>query len=74
MPEVGWEFIAGEAAAVVADDDALGEGFVDRHGDPTPQLGLADEDEAEPVLGVDLAVGEEAEVLEHLAAVDGVPR
>ncbi len=31
------------------------------------QLGLADEDEAEPVLRVHLVVGEEAEILEHLA-------
>jgi hypothetical protein len=68
MDEVGGELVAGEAADVVAHDDALGERLVHGHGDPAPELGLADEDEAEPVLRVHLVVGEETEILEHLAA------
>ena len=53
---------------MVADDDALGERLVHGHGEPAPQLGLAEEEQAEPVLGVHLVVGEEAQVFEDVGA------
>ena len=66
--EVGGDLVAGQGGQVVADDDALVEGLVDGHGEPAAQLGLADEEQAETVLGVHLVVGEEAEVFEDVAA------
>jgi hypothetical protein len=53
---------------VVADDDALSEGLVDGHGEPSSQLGLSEEEEAKTVLGVHLVVGEETEVFEDVGA------
>ena len=53
---------------MVADDDPLRERLVHRHGEPTPQLGLADEQQAEAVLGVHRVVGQEAQILEDVVA------
>ena len=43
-------------------------GLVHRHREPPAQLGLADQEQAEPVLRVHLVVGEQPQVLEHVAA------
>ena len=40
--EVGGDLVAGQGGQVVADDDALGEGLVDGHGESAAQLGLAE--------------------------------
>ena len=53
---------------MVADDDSLGERLVGRHAQAPPQLGLPDEKQAEPVLGVHLVIGEQAQIFEHLGA------
>ena len=68
MGQVGREFLAGERRDVVADDDPLREGFVDGHGEAAAELGLAEQEQAEPVLRIHLVVGEEAEVLEDVGA------
>lgn len=60
MSEVGGQLVAGEGRHVVADDDALGERLVHRHGEPAAQFGLAEREQAEAVLGVVLIVGQEA--------------
>ena len=40
VSEVGRYFIAGKRGQVIADDDALGEGFVHSHGKPAPEFRL----------------------------------
>ena len=46
MREVAGELLAGERRHVVAHDDALGERLVDRHGEPTTELGLPEQQQA----------------------------
>ena len=53
---------------MVADDDALREGLVDGHREAPAQFGLAEQEQAEAVLGVHLVVGEQAEILEDVGA------
>ncbi len=53
---------------MVADDDALVERLVHGHADASSQLGLPAEEEAESVLRVHRVVGEQAHLLEHVAA------
>ena len=66
--EVAAGLVAAEAADVVPDDEALAERLVDGHGQPAAQFGEADEEHAQPALGVHAEVGEQAEVLEHVVA------
>ena len=68
MSEIGFEFVAVEAAEVVPDDEALAQGFVDGHGEPAPEFGESDEDQAQSLFGVHGEVGEQAEVFEHVVA------
>ena len=63
MGERASELVTGERGHVMADDDELAEGLVDGHGETAPQFGLAQEHEAEPVLGIHLIVGEQAQIL-----------
>ena len=46
------------SADVVADDEALAEGFVDRHGESSAQFGEADEQHAQAALGIHVEVRE----------------
>ena len=64
----GGQFVAGERREVIADDDALREGLVDGHGEAAPQFGLAEQEQAEAVLGVHLVVGQQAEIFEDVGA------
>ena len=66
--EIGLELVAVEAGPVLAHDEPLGEGFVDGHGEAAAQLGEADEQQAQAVLGVHLEIGEQAQILEHVVA------
>ena len=68
MAEVVVEFVAFEAADVVADDEALAEGFVDRHGESSAQFGEADEQHAQAALGIHVEVREQPEILEDVIA------
>ena len=68
MREIAGELLAGERGHVIADDDALGERLVDRHGEAPPEFGLAEQEQAEARLGIHLIVGEQAEILEDIGA------
>ena len=68
MGEVGGEFVALQAAEMMAHDQALAERFVDRHGEAAAQLGEADQQQAEAVLGVHGVVGQQAQIVEHVGA------
>jgi len=57
MPQVLGELVAGEAPHVMAHDHALAERLVHGHGDASTQLGLANEEQAEPALRVHLLCG-----------------
>ena len=59
MGEVGFEFVAGEAADMLLDDDALGEGGVDGHLEAAVQLGEADQRQAQALPGVHAEVGQQ---------------
>jgi len=43
MREIAGQLLAGECGHVIADDDALGEGFVYRHRQAAPELGLPEQ-------------------------------
>ena len=49
--EVAVDLVAGEAADVVADDEALAERLVDGHGQSAAQLGETDQQHAEAAFG-----------------------
>ena len=66
--EIGTDLLAGEAAEMASDDDALGEGFMHGHGQPVAQHGEADEQQAEPILGIHPEVAQQPEFLEDLIA------
>jgi hypothetical protein len=51
-----------------SDDDALGERFVNGHRESTSKLGLSQQQEAKPVFGIHVVVGEKAKVLEDVGA------
>jgi len=53
---------------VRAHDDALRKRIERGHREPPPQLRMADEHDADPVLGVHRVVGQEAQVLEYVGA------
>ena len=66
--DVGLDLIAVETGQMVADDEALAEGFVHGHGQAPPELGQADEDEAQALLRIHGEVREQAQVLEDVVA------
>ena len=66
--EIGVEFVAVEAAEMVADDEALVERFVDRHGEAAAQFGEADQQQTQAVVGVHRVVGQEPQVVEYVVA------
>ena len=66
--DIGVDLVATEPGEMVADDEALAEGFVHGHRQPPPELGQPDEDEAHALLGIHGEVGQEAEVLEDVVA------
>ena len=66
--DIGVDLVAGQPGEVVAHDEALAERFVHRHGEAPAQLGQPHEDEAHAVLGVHGEVGQQPQVLEHVAA------
>ncbi len=68
MYQVRSDLVAVEAGNVVADDDSLGERLVGRHAQAPTQLGLANEKQAETILGVHLVIGEQAQIFEYLGA------
>ena len=68
MGEIGLDLVALEAGGMVPHDEALAEGLMHRHRQPPPELGEADEDQAHAVLGVHGEVGQQAEILHHVAA------
>ena len=68
MGEIGVEFVAVETAEMVADDEALVERFVDRHGEAAAQFGEADQQQTQPVIGVHRVVGQESQVVEYVVA------
>ena len=68
VPDIGIDLVAVEPGEVVSDDEALGERFVHGHGEAAPELGEADQDEAQALLGIHGEVGEQAEVFEHVVA------
>ncbi len=53
---------------MVADDDALCEGFVHGHGQSPAQFGEADQEQAQSVVGVHTVVGEQSQVFEHFVS------
>jgi hypothetical protein len=67
MLEVGSELFARDAADVCSHDDALSESVEGGHVEPSPQAWVADEDDAEAVLGVHGVVGQQAQVLEDVS-------
>ena len=68
MGEVVVEFVAGEGADVMSDDEALAQGFVDCHGEPAAQFGQPDEQQAQAPVGVHVEVGEQPEVFEDVVS------
>ncbi len=66
--EVGAGLVARERRQVVADDDPLVERLMHGHAETAAQLGLPAEEQAEPILRVHGVVGEQAHLLEHIAA------
>ena len=66
--EIGFEFVAVEAADVVPDDEALAQRFVDGHGESASEFGESDEDQAQALFGVHGEVGEQSEVLEDIVS------
>ena len=66
--QVRLEFLALQAAEVVAHHHALGERLVVRHRDAPPQFALADQQQAQAALGIEAEIGEQAEFVEHLVA------
>ena len=56
--EVVVEFFAEEAADMVAYDEALAQGLMDRHGESAAQFGQPDEQQAQAPVGVHVEVGE----------------
>lgn len=50
MGQVLGEILAGQPREMMAHDDALGERFVDGHGEASPELGEADKEKAQSVL------------------------
>jgi hypothetical protein len=52
----------------MADDNALRKRLVHGHGEAAPQFGLAEQDETEPILGIHLVIGEEAQIFEDVRA------
>ena len=68
MGEVRVDLVAGEAADVVADDEALGERLVDGHGQAAAEFGETDQQHAQAAFGVHAEVREESEILEDVVA------
>jgi hypothetical protein len=66
MRDIAGQLVSGERGHVVADDDALRERLMDGHGEAPAQFGVAQEDEAEAVLGIHLVVGEEPQILQDI--------
>ena len=66
--EIGGDLLPGERRQVIAHDDALREGLMHGHGEAPSQLGLAEQQKAEPVFGVHLVVGQQAEVFEDFGS------
>jgi len=60
--------VALEDERVVAHDHPLVQRLVNGHREPASHLGLAEEKQAQTVLGVHLLVGEQPQVFEHVAA------
>ena len=53
---------------MVADDEALVERFVDRHGEAAAQFGEADQQQTQAVIGVHRVVGQQPQVVEYVVA------
>ena len=66
--EVIVEFAAVQSGEVVTHDETLAQRFVHGHGESASQLGQADQQQAQALLGVHDEVGEEPEVFEDVVS------
>ena len=53
---------------MITHHDALGERLVHGHAQAPAQLREPDQEQTEPIVGIHLVVGEQAQILEHLVA------
>ena len=66
MLQVGLRFVAGECGKMMLCDNALRQRFVHGHGKAPAQFGQPDQHHAHTTLRVELEVGQQSEVFEHL--------